>query len=376
MSTFAAERVPRRRDDLVLLGLVLLLVVTGLAVLLTASYDRAEGLDKDGLFFLRKQLIAGGLGLLLAVPAARVPLRTIQRLIPIAVIGSLILALGVFLGDGSQGVYRWIEIGTSTFQPSELLKLTIVLYLASMMSRNRSEIDDVTRTLLPPFTILLVATVIVFLGNDFSTAMFIATLGLLMFFRAGVRLRYFLMLAIPLVPAGLIMLLTEEYRVNRIIAFLEPSLDPSGRGFHIRASRGALRAGGLWGAGIGAGTYKLGSLPEMSSDFVFAVAAEELGFVGVTGIIILFSVFAFFGYRVAANAKDPFRSDLAFGLTTAITFQALINFAVVVGVVPATGVPLPFFSAGGSSFLVTLVMCGLLLNVARTEGDAGGDVNG
>jgi cell division protein FtsW len=172
------------------------------------------------------------------------------------------------------------------------------------------------------------------------------------------------------VPITLISLFSREHRVYRIIAFLNPDFDPTGGGYQILAARRALEQGGFWGAGIGQSVRKFGGLPEAQSDFLFAVLAEELGFVGVVLVITLFLLFAGRGFHLARRQDDWFRSLLIFGLTASILYQALLNIAVVGGVVPATGVPLPFFSAGGSSLLITLGMCGLILNGSAAEREA------
>jgi cell division protein FtsW len=167
------------------------------------------------------------------------------------------------------------------------------------------------------------------------------------------------------IPLATILLLSREHRVNRILAYLDPAHDPSDTGYQILASRTALVQGGFWGRGIGQGTRKFGALPEAHSDFVFASIGEELGFIGVAVVLILFLAFAYRGFSIAWSTDDTFEALLAFGLTAVILFQALLNMAVVSGLVPATGIPLPFFSQGGSSVFVTLVMCGLLLGLSR-----------
>jgi cell division protein FtsW len=207
---------------------------------------------------------------------------------------------------------------------------------------------------------------IIYLQNDFSTAMFVIGLALLMLFVARVRIRFFVGLALVIVPLTVILLLTREHRVLRILAFIDPELDRFGSGYQVLAARTALENGGVWGAGVGQSLQKYGSLPEPHSDFVFAIIGEEFGFVGILLILGLFTAFAVKGYQIALRTTDTFKSLIAFGVTSAILLQALLNMAVVRGLVPATGIPLPFFSAGGSSVLISLLMCGLLVNVARS----------
>ena len=188
-----------------------------------------------------------------------------------------------------------------------------------------------------------------------------------MFFVAGVPTHYFVRMFVVAVPLTLISLFSREHRVRRIMAFLNPDFDPMGSGYQVLAAQRALEQGGFWGVGIGRSVRKLGSLPEAQADFLFAVLAEELGFVGVAVILGLFLLFAGRGLHLARRQDDWFRSLLVFGLTASILFQALLNIAVVAGAVPATGIPLPFFSAGGSSLLITFAMCGLILNASAVD---------
>jgi cell division protein FtsW len=186
-----------------------------------------------------------------------------------------------------------------------------------------------------------------------------------MLFMAGIKARYFLLILLIGAPLVVLGVMSKDYRVERLNIFMAPERDPSGSGFQTLSAQTAIKNGALWGKGVGLGTRKLGNLPEAQSDFIFAVVAEELGFVGVLGIISLFSFFAWRGYRCAMRAVDTFDRLLAFGLTSAISLQALLNVAVTIGVVPPTGINLPFFSSGGSSLIITLCMVGLLYNISR-----------
>ena len=195
--------------------------------------------------------------------------------------------------------------------------------------------------------------------------------ALLMFFVAGVRLRFFLGLTLVAGPLAAILLLTRAHRVLRLVAFLDPEIDRFGSGYQVLAAERALENGGLWGAGIGQSVQKFGALPEPHSDFVFAIFGEELGYVGVVVVLAIFVAVAVRGYSLAFRSRDTFHSLLAFGLTSMLVLQALLNMAVVCGLVPATGIPLPFFSHGGSAIVVSLLIAGLLLNVARAEATLG-----
>ncbi len=376
MSTFSPERVEHERYDTLLLGAIILLVGIGLSVLFSASYFYSERLMGDPLYFFKKQAAFVALGASIAFVLSRISVELVRRSSPVVLLVAFALSLMTFLpgiGTEVQGANRWITLGGASFQPSELVKLALVLYLASLFAKKHERINDLVNSVLPPVIVVSVFAGIVYLQNDFSTAFFLVVLALVMFFVAGVRLMYFAFLGTFVLPMSAILLFTKEHRVNRIIAFLDPRTDPVGSGYQVIASRSALANGGLWGTGLGMGTKKLGGLPEAHSDFVFAVLAEELGLVGVVAVCGLFLLFALRGYGIAIGTEDRFARYLAFGLTTSLFLQAVLNMAVVCGVVPATGIPLPFFSQGGSSVFVSLCMCGLLLSLSKGHNDREGE---
>jgi cell division protein FtsW len=221
--------------------------------------------------------------------------------------------------------------------------------------------------MLPPALITALFFILIYFQNNFSTALFVLVNALFIFYMAGLKLRYFAGIAVVSLPLSAYIILTKEHRLRRLVSFLRPEWDPLGAGYQVRASRLTISSGGFWGKGIGQGTRKIASVPEVQSDFIFASFAEEAGFIGVLLIFALFGAFGFFAYRAAFRSGDPFKRLLGFGLTTAILSQVLLNIAVVIGAIPATGVPLPFFSSGGSSLATTLVMCGILVNISREE---------
>ena len=364
-----------RGMDTTLLVVLLLLVGVGLAVLFSASNHRATSLYSDPFHFFRYQLVLTMIGVAAATVAAYMPRSLLSKLIPVGLVVSLVLVLLTFvpgIGPEIQGARRWIVLFGRSFQPSELVKLTLPLYLAFILSKKKESLHDPLNSLVPPLVVVGVFVGLIYLQNDFSTAAFIALVSLAMFFVAGVPVRYFISVGVMSIPLALIMLFTREHRVQRIMAYLQPERDPQGVGYQILASQRALSDGGLWGSGMGLGVRKAGGLPEAHSDFVAAVIGEELGFFGLVGVVLLFAAFAWRGFAVAVDSKDGFSSLLAFGLTFSIVAQGMLNLAVVSGLVPATGIPLPFFSTGGSLILVTMMMCGLLLNASRNTGDLDG----
>ncbi len=362
------ERVDRRTGDLALVMLAMLLVGFGFAVLYSASYAHARNLGKPATYFVQRQGVWLAFGAAAAFLASWTPLPAVRAAVPPLLIASFALLLLPFvpgLGSTVMGAQRWIFVGSLSFQPSELAKLTIVLYVSALLSKKQDRLDDAVNGILPPLIVVLVFSGLILMQNNFSTAVFLFLVALAIFYVANVRVVHLALIGSILLPLMLMLLFTREHRLQRVVAFLDPMRDPTGSSFQVLQARAALAAGGLWGRGLGLGTRKLGPLPEAHQDFIFAVVGEELGLLGMLGVLFLFLLLAARGYAIAAAASDPFARYVAFGVTTTILFQALLNMAVVCGLAPATGVPLPFFSNGGSSLVVCLAMVGLLINVSR-----------
>jgi cell division protein FtsW len=369
MNRFDAEKsISRAREDHVLTASILLLTGLGLVILYSSSYAFGERFFGDGLYFISRQLILALAGLALFFPASRISLKFLRKWIKPMVLGAAILCALTFvpgIGVSKNGASRWIHLGSWTYQPSELVKLMLPLYLAHIFDKKRDVIDSFKSGILPPVLITALFFILIYLQNNFSTAVFIAVNALAVFFLAGVRLRYFFAAVVMLLPLSSLLVLTKEHRLRRFISFIWPDWEPQGAGYQVRSSLLTITSGGIWGKGIGQGTRKIASVPEIHSDFIFSSFAEEAGFLGILLVFILFVVFACRGYRGALRADSMFKRLLACGLVTVIVSQALLNTAVVSGFLPATGIPLPFFSAGGSSLATTLVMTGLIVNVAR-----------
>jgi cell division protein FtsW len=320
------------------------------------------------MYFISRQLILGGAGLVLFFIAARVNLEIVRKLIKPLIVCTVILCGLTFIpgiGVVRNGAARWIRFGPYTYQPSEMVKLVLPLYLAHIFDKKQDKLDSFGSGVLPPVLVTALFFVLIYLQNNFSTAVFIALNALAVFFLAGVRLRYFFAAVVMLLPLSSLLILTKEHRVRRLISFIRPEWEPQGAGYQVRSSLLTIISGGFWGKGIGQGTRKIASVPEIHSDFIFSAFAEESGFLGVLIFFIIFGLFAFHGYRGGLRNSSLYRRLLACGLVTMIVSQALFNIAVVSGSVPATGIPLPFFSAGGSSLASTLICTGLIVNVAR-----------
>ncbi|MCL2295222.1 MAG: putative lipid II flippase FtsW [Spirochaetes bacterium] len=364
---FIIEKDNRQSCDFFLILIIILLLGIGLSFLFSASYANAIRLNRPPEFFLLRQLPLVVLGILGALLIMNLPVETIKRFVFILLLVSLVLSVFVLItGQNIQGARRWIPLGmlNRTFQPSEIAKLALILYLADFLSKKEEKLNNLY-TLSHPVVIILLFVLLTFAQNDFSTAIFLIFVSATIFFIAGIKYRYFLSAIIAVIPFLILLLFNREHRVRRLVAFINPESDPLGVGYQILQAREALISGGFWGMGIGSGVRKLGALPEAHSDFIFAVVGEEVGFIGIFLIIILFTLFAVRGYLIAFRCTDKFSFYAAFGITTSIFYQSIMNMAVVAGAIPSTGVPLPFFSHGGSSIFITLLMCGMLLNFSK-----------
>jgi len=277
----------------------------------------------------------------------------------------LILVFAPGMGISAGGAKRWLKLWPSTFQPSELVKLSMVIFLAKYMSAYNYRTDSFA-SFIKPIAIMTVFQAIFLKQPDFGAAISLGIITLSMLFFSGLRLRYIMSLAGFAVPA-IIILIKEPYRWKRVTSFLNPWNDPQGSGFHLIQSFIALGSGGLKGVGLGESKQKLLFLPEIHTDFIFSLVGEELGLIGAAVIIFLFMMLFIRGLAVTNKAKDSFVYYLSFGLSIMIALQALINFFVVTGMIPTKGLPLPFISYGGSSLLVNMAAAGLLLNLSKGE---------
>jgi cell division protein FtsW len=368
MYHFDAERIQGQRTVHLFYFCVILLAGTGLVTLYSASFAFAQRFFSDGNYFIIRQLILGGAGVVLFIIFSRINLEWLRKYIFLLVAAAAVLcAMTLVPGIGIEryGATRWIEIASFSYQPSEMVKFVLPLYLAHLLDKKAGNLDNFYSGVLPPVLVTGLFFVLIYVQNNFSTAVFLVCNAMIIFYLAGIRYRYFLGALAMITPIAALLVFTKEHRVRRLVSFIRPEWDPMGAGFQVNASRDAIISGGFWGKGIGEGTRKLSSIPEIHSDFIFTAYVEETGFIGILLFFVLFVFFAVLGYRAAWKCESVFGRLLAAGLTTMIVSQALLNTAVVCGALPATGIPLPFFSAGGSSLLTTLICAGLIANVAR-----------
>ncbi|MCL2208651.1 MAG: putative lipid II flippase FtsW [Treponema sp.] len=375
MYHFDAEKALNQKTVHLFYICVILLLGTGLVTLYSASYAFAQRFFRDGNYFVIKQLGYSAAGVFLFVIASRINLEKNRKFImPFAVFAAILCGLTLVPGVGIEryGASRWIEIGTFSYQPSEMVKIAFPLYLAHLLGKKEGNLSNFYSGILIPVVITSLFFFLIYIQNNFSTAVFIVFNAMIIFFLAGMRYRYFLAAAAMIIPVSILLIFTKEHRVRRLVSFLQPQWDPMGAGFQVNASRDAIASGGFFGKGIGEGTRKIASIPEIHSDFIFSAYVEETGFIGIILFIALFAVLGFLGYKAAIKCENTFGKLVAAGFTTMILSQSLLNIAVVSGALPATGIPLPFFSAGGSSLVTTLICAGLIANVAKNPG---GEIN-
>jgi cell division protein FtsW len=362
-----ARRATHSPEYNMLLTATLCLLAFGAVMVYSASSTTqvlSEGDLSNSVHFLKRTLIFGAAGLLIMHLAARYGLRLVRLLTP-ALLGISLLLLVVVLGIGTSvnGATRWIGSGFIQVQPSELAKVTLVLYGAHLLAAKPKRARSL-EGIAPYLLATGLACLLMVLEPDLGTALVTSFAVGAVLVAAGARIRDLLLIATLISLLALVVILIEPYRRERLIGFLNPGADAAGAGFQALQAKIALGSGGLTGVGVGNGVQKAYYLPEAHTDMIAAVIGEELGFVGIAALVGLFGLFGYAGFRIAQGAKDRYGKLLAAGLTSAILVQAAVNLYAAMGLAPLTGVPLPFVSYGNSSLLVSLAAVGLLLNVA------------
>jgi cell division protein FtsW len=347
----------------------LLLVVVGLVMVFSASAVVAQERYHSPYAFVGRQAGWAFAGVLAMVALMNVDssFYKTKRFIYTALAVAGLLLVSVFFFPGSHNTHRWIRFGGFfTFQPSEIAKPVVVIFLAWFLHTRLDAMRDWKHTLLKAAVVPVVAILLIVKQPDLGTALVIAGVTALMLILAGMEWKYLLAGACAALPGLAALLFMVAWRRQRMLVFLNPESDPQGAGFHINQSLIAVGTGGFTGRGYMEGMQKLFYLPEASTDFIFANIAEELGFIGAIVIVLLFVVFGVRGLRAAFQTQDPFARLVAFGISTTILLQAFFNISVVLSLVPTKGIPLPLISSGGTSVFVTLASIGILLNITRT----------
>ena len=319
---------------------------------------------------MKKQLIGVGLGAFLMFLTSRIPYSFWQkpRVVMLALTGSfalLVLVLIPGIGVYVNGSRRWLVVGPITFQPSEMAKYAAIVFMARALSSGTRDVRNFFTRVVPLFAVPGLMFLLILMQPNLSTAGSILIVSVILVAMAGVRWRYLLMLGVGGACLGTFYALSEEYRRARLMSFTHPFDFLTNEGYQLSQSLMAFGSGGWFGMGLGKGRQKYAFLPYPESDFIFAVVGEDLGFVGCCGVLCLFCAFVFFGLRVAMRCRDRFGSLLAGGITAMIGVQCVMNVMVVTGMMPTTGLPLPFFSSGGTSVAIVLCAVAVLLNISR-----------
>ena len=359
--------------DMWLFGAVVALVSVGVVMVYSASAIIAADRFRDPYFFLKKQLFWAVLGFGCLWAAMTLNYRILERIMLPLLVVSLVLLVLVLVPPFSQeinGTRRWFRWGPVSFQPAELAKFSLVVYLAHFLTRRREVVESFWLGLLPPLLVAGSMAGLVLLQPDLGSSLTLVVLVFCLLFLAGGRVRQMTLVAASALPLLAVAIYMAPYRLKRIMTFLDPWADPRGSGFQIIQSYLALGSGGLFGRGLGESKQKLFYLPEPYTDFIFAVLGEELGLLGAVSVIGLFGLLIWRGIRIGLGAPDPFGALLALGLTALLACQTLVNLGVVTGALPTKGLPLPFISSGGSALLMALFSTGVLLNISQHAGTA------
>lgn len=354
--------------DHVLLFVTLTLALMGLVMVFSASAIVAGNRFQDPEFFLKRQIAWLGFGVLLMHLTSRIDYQLWKRLsIPI-LIGMVVLLVMVLvpsLGVAAKGARRWLRWGLISIQPAEMVKLVLVIYLAAYLAKKADKLTSFRTGLLPVLIVVGVLSGLVLLEPDLGTVVVMGLVTVCLLFLGGGRIHHLLGLGLCAIPVVLILVLGSSYRRQRLMTFLAPWKDAADAGFQITQSFLAFGSGGPFGVGLGEGKQKLFFLPEAHTDFVLALIGEELGLAGTASVIVLFALFVWRGFQIASRARMPFGKYLGLGITLLIGIQALVNAAVVTGLLPTKGLTLPFVSYGGSSLVVSFVGVGMLLSISR-----------
>jgi cell division protein FtsW len=360
----------RKQPDRLLLFTTVLLCGAGLVMVTSASVAFAYTQHESAFYYAERQAVWMVIGFVALFVLSRIDYRRLRPLAPAGAVAAallMILVLVPHLGVTVNGARRWFDAGPlGTFQPSELGKLAFAVFIAHWIDRHAQQIGDFQKTFVPFAAALAGVLVLLMLERDLGTAMVVVGIFISAYWACGGRIRHMILLLAVLGLGFVAVTVFESYRMARLAAFLNPFADPLGSGFQATQSIYGLASGGWFGVGIGHSIEKYGWLPEAHTDFIFAIVGEETGLIGTTLVMLGFLFFGLRGYRAALRAPDRFGVGLATAITTWICFEALLNMATVTNTLPITGVPLPFFSYGGTALATTLAAVGVLLSIARS----------
>ncbi len=356
------------KTNLSLIIVVIIISLFGLLMIYSSSYVWAEYKFDDPFKYVKNQGMFLIIGLILMFLISKIPFENYYKhSTKIFIICFILLILVLFFGTERNGSKSWFGIGSFGVQPSEFMKLAMIIFTSKYLYNNRKDLGNIKKGVLPILGITLIIFALIMLQPDFGTGVILVmgVIGLL--FIGGVNVKFFLKIGLLGIIGIVLLILAAPYRLKRILSFLNPWEDPLGTGFQIIQSLYAIGPGGLFGFGLGNSRQKHFYLPEPQTDFIFSIISEEFGFLGVLIVSMLFITIIYLGIKIALKSNNLFGKYLAFGIVFSLGFQALLNLMVVVGLIPVTGVTLPFLSYGGSSLLITLISIGIVLNVNRKK---------
>lgn len=361
--------IQKNKPDFLFLFVVFALIFFGIIMISSSSIVVSLEHTGKNYTYVFKQIISFIFGLVAMFATYQIDYKFWKKNSLWMIVATLILLVMVFLpgiGKSAGGAHRWIGLGSSWFQPSELVKLTFLIYLAAWLDNLGENVQNFTKGFIPFALLISIIVGLIMLQSDLGTTSVILFSSALVYFAAGADLSHMVVGAGGLIGAFALLIGTSHYRQQRLLVFLNPSVDAQGAAYHINQALLAVGSGGWWGLGFGQSRQKYLYLPEPHTDSIFAIIAEELGFIRSGIVIAAFLFLGYLGLRIAKNAPDRFSKLLAIGITSWIIFQAFINIGAMINVLPLTGVPLPFVSYGGSSLIVLMAAIGIMLNISKS----------
>lgn len=361
------EKLPKAGFDSGFLFMVILLLALGLLMVFSASYPYAYYTQNDGFLFIRKQLLVALLGAVAMIFTANFDYRKYKKLaFPILIATTVLLLAVLVVGKSFNGAKRWLGFGSLTFQPSEVAKFALIIYFATGLANIKDKIKDF-RYFIRYWLITAVFMGLLLLEPHFSVCIIIGLTLVILLLVAGAKLWHFAVLAAPAIAGIIFIIILAPYRLQRWTTFLDPYSDPLGAGWQIIQSLYAIGSGGLFGVGFGNSRQKFLYISEPQNDFIFSIICEELGLIGALAVLVIFALFLWRGLKIAVNAPDAFGSFLVTGIISLVGVQTVLNIGVVTSSIPTTGIPLPFFSAGGTSLMFLMAAMGIVLNVSKHQ---------
>jgi cell division protein FtsW len=357
-------------DLYIFLSIIGILLIVGSLFIYSASSIYALETSGSSHYFVKRQVIGIILGLILLCCAAIVPLKTIKKLSPILFFSSLLLTAATLLPQFARHIHgssRWMSLGGLTFQPSEMLKISLLLYLGYFLDKKSNKDQSFMKSFLPLIVILGTPSLILLKQPDFGFTVTLITTAIMLLFIAQFQIKRLLIGSLLLIPGAIALVVMYPYRLQRVLTFLNPWQDPQGKGFQIIQSLIAIGSGGVWGTGIAHSKQKFFYLPMQHTDFIFSIIAEETGFVGAVSLIVLYALFLYFGLRIGCQLSSRFSMFSTLGFVILISLQAVINIMVATGLAPTKGLGLPFISYGNTALVMNLCMLGIIINMVRQE---------